>query len=169
MSRSMIIVSDAGPLIALAKTKKLDILKRLFKKVKIPPSVFHELRITSSRPGAIEFKEAIEITKWIEVSDPVHIPHILLDAIEPGEAEAIALAKKEGLVLLIDERRGRKIAQKEKVKITGTGAILAAAKKKGIIKKVDPALNELLECGYRISKRLRKKIMALAEEEDAIF
>jgi len=168
MSKNMIIVSDAGPLIALAKTKKLDILKRLFEKVRIPPSVFHELRITSSRPGAAEFKEALEITKWIEVSTPVNIPHILLDAIEQGEAEAIALAKKEGLVLLIDERKGRKIAKKEKIKITGTGAILVAAKKKGIIKKVSPALNELLECGYRISKRLRKKILTLAEEEDAI-
>jgi predicted nucleic acid-binding protein len=165
----MIIVSDAGPLIGLAKIRKLNILNKLFEKVKIPPSVFHELRITSSRPGAIEFKEAIEITKWIEVSDPVNIPHILLNAIEQGEAEAIALAKKEGLVLLIDERRGRKIAKKEKVKITGTGAVLVAAKKKGVIKKVSPVLNELLECGYRISGGLRKRILALAEEDDAIL
>ncbi len=164
----MIIVSNAGPLIALAKIGKLNILNRLFEKVKLPPSVFHELRITSSRPGAIEFKEAIETTKWIEVSDPTPIPHILLYAIEQGEAEAIALAKKEGLVLLIDERRGRKIANKEKVKITGTGAVLVAAKKKGIIKKVSPALNKLLGCGYRISNRLQKKILALAEEDDGM-
>jgi predicted nucleic acid-binding protein len=164
----MIIVSDAGPLIGLAKIRKLNILSKLFEKVKIPPSVFHELRITSSRPGAIEFKEAIEITKWIEVSDSVNISHIHLDAIEKGEAEAIALAKKKGLVLLIDERRGRKIAKKEKVKITGTGAVLVAAKKKGIIKKVSPVLNELLECGYRISGELRKRILELAEEVDAI-
>jgi predicted nucleic acid-binding protein len=164
----MIIVSDAGPLIALAKIRELNILNRLFEKVKIPPSVFHELRLTSSRPGAIEFKEAIEITKWIEVSDPAHIPHILLYAIEQGEAEAIALAKKDGLVLLIDERRGRKIANKEKVKITGTGAVLVAAKKKGIIKKVSPALNKLLGCGYRISNRLQKKILALVEEDNGM-
>ncbi|UCH95159.1 MAG: DUF3368 domain-containing protein [Candidatus Aminicenantes bacterium] len=168
MSKNMIIISDAGPLIALAKTKKLNILKRLFEKVKIPPSVFHELRITSSRPGAIEFIEAIEKNKWIEVIESAHVPHILLNVIDQGEAEAIALAKKEGLVLLIDERRGRKIAKKEKVKITGTGAVLVAAKKKGILKKVSPALNELLECGYRISKRLQKKILALAEEDDAM-
>jgi predicted nucleic acid-binding protein len=164
----MIIVSDAGPLIALAKIRELNILNRLFEKVKIPPSVFHELRLTSSRPGAIEFKEAIEITKWIEVSDPAHIPHILLYAIEQGEAEALALAKKDGLVLLIDERRGRKIANKEKVKITGTGAVLVAAKKKGIIKKVSPALNKLLGCGYRISNRLQKKILALVEEDNGM-
>jgi predicted nucleic acid-binding protein len=168
MSKNMIIVSDAGPLIGLAKIRRLNILNRLFEKVKIPPSVFHELRITSSRPGAIELKEAIEISKWIEVSDPAHIPHILLNAIEQGEAEAIALAKKEGLVLLIDERRGRKVAKKEKVKITGIGAVLVAAKTKGIIEKVAPALNELLECGYRISEGLRKRILELAEEDDGM-
>ena len=151
MSKNMIIVSDAGPLIALAKIRKLNIL-----------------RITSSGPGAIELKEAIEISKWIEVSEPAHIPHILLNAIEQGEAEAIALAKKEGLVLLIDERRGRKVAIKEKVKITGTGAVLIAAKKKGIIEKVSPILNELLACGYRISKALRKRILELAEEDDGM-
>lgn len=162
----MIIASDAGPLIASAKIRKLNILNRLFEKVKIPSSVFHELRITSSRPGAIEFKEAIEISKWIEISDPAHMPHILLNAIDPGEADAIALAKKEGLVLLIDERRGRKIAIKEKVKITGTGAVLVAAKKKGIIEKVAPALDELLECGYRISGALKKRILELAEEAE---
>jgi len=141
-------------------------LPGLFEKVKIPPAVFNELRITSSRPGAIELKEAIEISKWIEVSDPSHIPNILFNAIEQGEADAIALAKKGRLVLLIDERRGRKIAIKEKVKITGTGAVLVAAKKKGIIEKVAPALDELLEFGYRISGALRKRILELAEEAE---
>ncbi|MGD2091693.1 MAG: DUF3368 domain-containing protein [Candidatus Aminicenantes bacterium] len=52
--------------------------------------------------------------------------------------------------------------------MTGTGAVLVAAKKKGIIEKVSPTLNELLECGYRISNRLQKKILALAEEDDGM-
>jgi len=84
MSKNMIIVSDAGPLIALAKIRKLNILPGLF----------------------------------------------------------------------------------EKVKITGTGAVLVAAKKKGIIEKVAPALDELLEFGYRISGALRKRILELAEEAE---
>jgi hypothetical protein len=49
----MIIVSDAGPLIALAKTNHLNILRKLFEKVIIPPSVFDELRISTSRPGEV--------------------------------------------------------------------------------------------------------------------
>ena len=48
----MNIVSDAGPLIALAKTGYLSILKDLFKKVLIPPMVFDELCIQAPRPGS---------------------------------------------------------------------------------------------------------------------
>jgi predicted nucleic acid-binding protein len=162
----MIIVSDASPLIALAKTKKLDILRSLFEKVKIPPSVFDELKISSSRAGTDELKEAIEMKRWIEVSNPVNVPEALANSLDPGESEAIILAKIEGLVLLVDERRGRRIAKKEKVRITGTGAVLIAAKKKGIIEHVSPIVDELMECGYRLSRPLRKKILNLAEEDD---
>lgn len=162
----MIIVSDAGPLIALAKTKKLDILRSLFEKVKIPPSVFDELKISSSRAGADEFKKAIEMTRWIEVSNPLNVPEALSNSLDLGEAEAIILAKTEGLVLLVDERRGRRIAKKEKVRITGTGAVLIAAQKRGIIEHVSPVINELMKCGYRISESLRKKILNLAKEDE---
>ncbi|NIM14576.1 MAG: DUF3368 domain-containing protein [Candidatus Aminicenantes bacterium] len=160
----MIIVSDAGPLIALAKTNHLNILKGLFEKVIIPPSVFDELRISTSRPGANELKKAIERTKWLEVSGPVHVPGVPFNSFDKGEVEAIILAKTKKMVLLIDERRARRIAKKENVKITGIGAVLVAAKRKGIIKKVSLVLDELTEEGYRISKTLRKRILELAEE-----
>ena len=39
----MIVVSDTGPLIALAKADRLYILERLFGQVKIPPAVYREL------------------------------------------------------------------------------------------------------------------------------
>lgn len=162
----MVIISDAGPLIALSKTGNLNILKQLFKKVKIPPAVFEELKISSPRPGSIKLREAIEITKWIKISKPGRIPGTIMNSLDRGEAEAIVLAKKEGLVLLIDERRGRKFAKKESVKITGTGAVLAAAKQKGIIKNVSHVLNELMESGYRISNPLREKILQIAGEGD---
>jgi predicted nucleic acid-binding protein len=160
----MNIISDAGPLIALAKTKNLMILERLFEKVKIPPSVLYELRISTSQPGTFDLKAAVEKNKWIEVSSQVKVPPILMNSLDQGEAEAIILAKTEGLVLLIDERRGRRVAKKEKVKITGTGAVLVAAKQKGIIQRVSPILDDLVGCGYRISKSLQKKILKLAGE-----
>lgn len=161
----MIIISDAGPLIALAKTGFLNILHRLFERVIIPPSVFAELKITTGRAGAADLKKAIDDTKWLEVSEPVKVTKVLANSLDMGEAEAITLAAKEKLVLLIDERNGRRIAQKEKIKITGTGAVLVAAKRKGIIAQVAPIMDELTGCGYRISNGIRKKVLELAGEE----
>jgi predicted nucleic acid-binding protein len=158
------IVSDAGPLIALAKTGQLYILERLFEKVLVPPSVLDELKISTSRSGAAEIKRAIE-KGWIEVSHPLKIPKVLMNALDPGEAEAIILARNRGLVLLVDEKRGRRVAPKEQVKITGTGAVLVAAKQKGIIKQVLPLIDDLRACGYRIADPLRLKILKLAHED----
>ncbi len=160
----MIIVSDAGPLIALARINKLNLLQDLFKKVKIPPAIFSELSTSASRPGAKVLAEAINALKWIEISEKVNVPRVLLNALDRGEAEAIALARAENVLLLIDERKGRRFALRENVKITGTGAILVAAKKKGLIDRVSQVIDALTNSGYRISPSLRKKFLELADE-----
>lgn len=157
-------VSDTGPLIALAKIGHLDILERLFKKILVPPSVLSELKISTSRSGAAEIGRAIEMG-WIEVSGPLKLPELLMNALDLGEAEAIILARNRGLVLLVDEKRGRKIARKEQVKITGTGAVLLTAKQKGIIQQVLPLIDDMKACGYRIANPLRQKILKLAHED----
>ena len=165
MTNSQIIITDAGPLIALAKTGYLSILKKLFKKVLLPPAVYSELNLGSFKKGNTELTKAIFETKWLEVTKPLKTAETLKTALDIGEAEAITLAKHKNLVLLIDERKGRKIAQKLGVKIIGTGPILIAAKKKKIISQVASCLDSLQSCGYHISKSLRQKILALANEK----
>lgn len=160
-----IIVSDAGPLIALAKTGLIPILKKLFKTVYIPEAVLNELSIFDNKPGAKELKKIIENEEWLKV-EKVSIPQhsdlaLLLGA---GEAEAILLARKMNTVLLIDEKRGRKIAVKYKVKIIGTGRILIAAKEKGFLDNVTHTLQILNNAGYRFSRDLLNRIIKLAKE-----
>jgi predicted nucleic acid-binding protein len=160
-----IIVSDAGPLIALVKTGLITLLKKLFKTVYIPEAVLNELNIFDNKPGAKELKKIIENEEWLKVKK-ISIPHhshlsLLLDT---GEAEAILLSQKLNAVLLIDEKRGRKIAVKYKVKIIGTGRILIAAKEKGYVDNVTQTLHILNNAGYRFSKNLLNKIIKLAKE-----
>jgi predicted nucleic acid-binding protein len=45
------VVADTGPLIGLARISRLNLLKKLFGTVAIPPKVFHELKLSSDRPG----------------------------------------------------------------------------------------------------------------------
>ncbi len=48
----MTVVSDAGPLMALAKIGGLDILFRLFSQILTPPAVYDELVTAGLRLGA---------------------------------------------------------------------------------------------------------------------
>ena len=63
------VVADAGPLIALARTERLDLLRRLYRRVVIPPAVHDELSIGSDRPGAKRLAGALS-GDWLAV-EPV--------------------------------------------------------------------------------------------------
>jgi uncharacterized protein len=157
------VVADAGPLIGLAKIGRLDLLRRLFRRVLIPCGVEAELRIESSRPGSKALADARE-AGWLSAVTVPHVPAHLLAALDRGEAEAIALAKHESAVLLIDESCGRTAARAEGVRIFGTGALLVEAKGKRLIPEVQAELVALQEAGYRMSSELRAEIMRLAGE-----
>lgn len=60
----MKVVSNSTPLISLAATGQLDILKDIFSKIIIPEAVFEEVvSFGKGLPGSREVEEA----KWIEV------------------------------------------------------------------------------------------------------
>ena len=91
----------------------------------------------------------------------------LQQILDPGEAEAIALAQQsEGASLIIDERRGRNVAVHRKIKIIGTGAVLLAAKQLQYIDNVSKPLLALVEVGHRLSPQLRERLLVMAGEED---
>ena len=86
--------------------------------------------------------------------------------LDAGEAEAIACAvQSRADWLLIDERRGRSIAEKLGVRVIGTPGILIAAKRGGQLAEVKPALNELRErAGFWMSNDLMQRALLAASE-----
>ena len=161
------VVADTGPLIALARIGELDLLRRLYGRVVLPPAVKGELAIGSDRPGARVLGAALA-AGWISVrsvSDRVSVRELSM-LLDPGEAEAIVLAaQRRAQVLLIDDARGRRIARRRGVPVAGVAGVLLAAKSRGEIAAVGPFLRKLSGAGYRLSPQLVAEVLAAAGEE----
>jgi predicted nucleic acid-binding protein len=161
---SRVVVADAGPLIALARISRLDLLHEPYGPVLVPPAVLGELELESDRPGARALSGALS-KGCLEVIAPAGDASRLRQVLDPGEAEAIQLAEEiECRFLLIDERRGRTIARRRGIPIVGTGGLLLGAKRAGRLSSVTPELQRLTEIGYRLAPALVEEVRRLAEE-----
>jgi predicted nucleic acid-binding protein len=163
-----VVIADASPLIGLAKIGRLGLLQQLYQRVIIPPTVHAELQAGSSRPGGAELQQALT-EGWLEPVDGASIPAIevadLKQHLDAGEAEAIVLALRLSAdLLLIDEWRGRAVAQQKGLRIAGSGIVLVTAKRLGHIASVRAELDALFHCGYRLSARLREQLALMAGE-----
>ncbi len=78
-----------------------------------------------------------------------------MEELDLGEAESIALAiEHKAQYLIIDEYRGRLIAEQYGVKIVGVLGILIQAKQDGLIDSVKDEVQSLRQVGFRLNQRL---------------
>lgn len=156
-------IADSGPLICLARINQLELLSRLFSKILVPPEVWNEVTVRGQgHPGAYEVSQVTWLT--IQAPDPQLVKplSILVDA---GEAEAIALAQTTSdCVILLDDSRARKIAQRLNIKQIGTIGLLLRAKRRGLIEKIRPHIDALIENGIYIRRELIEAVLKAAEE-----
>lgn len=153
----MIVVSNASPLINLAVVRHLELLHQLYGSLKIPKAVSEEITRANQ-----------QVPSWIDtqlVSNQALVTALLLE-LDPGEAEAIALAiELPADLLLMDERIGRRVAARFGLKFTGILGILAEAKSKGLIPAIKPIIDDLrFKAGFWVSDSLYQRVLQASGE-----
>jgi hypothetical protein len=148
------VVSNASPLILYAAIGRLGLLRELFGEVVIPPAVRSEVTGDVGRPGAQE----VASTSWIREQAPLHPPaaHGLPGDLDPGEAEALALALEAAapVLVLMDDHAGRRVAAQRGLTVVGTAGILVLAKRRGLLASVRPSLDQLRASGLYLDESL---------------
>jgi predicted nucleic acid-binding protein len=128
----VIVVSNAGPLIALGKLGQLGLLLKLYGYILIPHEVYHEVVINGLRLGATD-AQAVHFLieqghiRIVEIALPSPLPP-WAESIDIGEIEVITLAQRQSAdLVLIDDIRARKAARQVGLPLKGTVGILLAA------------------------------------------
>lgn len=158
-------VSNTSPICNLAIIDRLDLLKKRYDVVRIPPAVEVEL----SHLTHADAKERIDATQkkgWLVVEKPSGPLPQLPFSLDPGEHEAIALALDiRADVLLIDEKRGRAAARHAGLTVAGALAELLHGKLQGTFPALKPELERLrIEAGFFIDAGIEQFILSQAGE-----
>jgi predicted nucleic acid-binding protein len=157
----MIVVSNATPIISLASIGKIDIFKHFFDKVYIPQAVYDEIKSKK----AYGYKEIDDDFFEVAHIKDEFAQNILLNDLDLGEAQTIVLAKEMSAdIVLIDETIGYNLAKSQQLNVKRTLSFLIASKKKGYIDEVAPLLDEMIEKGRWISRKVHRDILKFCEE-----
>jgi len=155
----LIVVSDTSPILNLERIGHLELLPKLFDRITIPDRVFQELLAGPS---------SFTVPDWLvtaSAKDTDRVSALCLE-LDPGEAEAIVLAQELAAdLLLIDEKRGRRIAKASNLRMTGLLGILIEAKDASLIPAVRPVLDLLVASArFRVSERLYWDTLEIVDE-----
>jgi len=148
-----IVISDSTCLIGLERIGRLDILRKLYGEIVISEAVQREVGLPHLpwvNVVPIKNQEALRFLKL---------------EIDEGEAATIILATeiKESL-LILDEKKARKIARRLDLKVTGLMGVLMKAKEKGIIESVKELITRLEEADFRILDEIKQQVLRLCGE-----
>jgi uncharacterized protein len=133
------VLCNAGPLIALGKLNRLELLAKLHGQVQLPGAVYDE---TVTQGLALGAPDARTIQLFWRAKDwpIVNVSAVILAAykpsvvLDPGETEVLALARTiPGVLVLLDDETARAEARRLKLRVCGTLGVLTQAYRSKIL------------------------------------
>lgn len=148
----MIVVSDTSPLTALLTVGQAELLTKLFHEVIIPPAVEKELR--RSHPTLPDWLHVVRVQNLAQAKNYSQL-------VDEGEAEAIALAEEiKADRLLMDERKGRRLAREHGLPVVGLLGVILLAKQARLISSARGLLDRLdQEAGIYLAEELKAEAL----------
>ena len=161
----MIVVSDTSPITNLSAIGCFDLLQSLFGEIHLPEQVRSELNAFGHRwLGADE----IENASWVHIHNVGNsaLMQTLLRDLDSGEAAGIVLALElKAQLILMDERDGRRAAERLGITVLGTVGILVEGKERGLLNNVRSKLDALREiAGFYLSDTLYREVLRITGE-----
>ena len=164
------IVSNSTVLIYLAKIGKLNLLKELFGEILIPAEVFNEVVIRGKEHQHLDAFIVENVVKegWISIKEIESIGELEDFGIDPGEAQAISLAKSIGASVLLDQTHARNAAKASGLRPGGTIFVLLAALRKKLLTCEDyqDSLEDLVKAGFRMSDQVYLEAVRLGRRKE---
>lgn len=153
-------VTNASPIIYLARTNYFDLLHLAATEVLVPAPVADEILVRGMEDPAAR---ALSETSWIRKVEAPETPQsVLAWDLGTGETAVIAWALAHpGCLAVIDDLEGRRCAETLGVRLRGTLGLVLRAKRLQVIPEARPVLEILRATGMYLSTQLIE--MALAE------
>ncbi len=147
------IISDTSCFIVLTNVGELDLLQKVYGQIITTPEI------------ATEFGEPLP--EWVEIAEvkDKYRQTILELQIDKGESSAIALAlETPDSVVILDDYKARKIAERLGVTLTGTIGVIIKAKLNGTISSIKPILEKIKQTDFRLSGEIETQALKEADE-----
>lgn len=153
------VLSDASPLIGLARVDGLPWLGALFGEVWVPAEVEREVLSGRPMPDETAIRAAFDSGILKRCPPAPTVPD--LPELDEGEAACIriALSGTAPVLLLIDERAGRSVAREHGLRVAGTAALIGMARQRELIPSAKSVFARLHASDFRISANVIAEVL----------
>ena len=160
MALNCIVISDSTTLISLINIERFELLFKFSDTIIITPSVYREVSVQKSAKRILD--KYISLSKVVvnEVKNSKKVKELLI-RLDIGESESIVLAEEKNLPLIIDEKKGKKIALSFGLDAIGLVGILLVYKKRAYLSndEIVEIVEELREVSFRVSDGLLRLLL----------
>lgn len=147
-----LVIGDTSCFILFKKINRFDILKNTFSEITVTDKVAEEYG---------------PLPRWIKIRADYNqeVYQKINNKFGSGEASCIALAQEQlNPILLIDDRRARKLAEDLGIECTGSLGVLLIAKREGVIHSVTDIIGEIRKTDFRITESIINNLLRIAKE-----